>query len=219
MKVYSDNNVTVHTRMRSDDGLETAWVPLENVRDLSSVRWLQETPLDTITVEHRVIFANGTSSESQTRLNSSSTARDWVGGDFSRTLLWDGWDTFWVVVAVIVVAAVVVAAVIYFPAIAAAVRGGIMAFAGTTAVSTEVSRAEVKSLQFSEQDGAKEVFSIIKSPEEEGILRFLKHDADEEVSSITKSSEDSFLTEGDEFLKFGEKEKGGPSGIEKEIPS
>ena len=110
MKVYSDNNVTVHARMRSDDGLETAWVPLENIRDLSSVRWLQETPLNTITVEHRMLFANGTSSESQTRLNSSSTARDWAGGDFSRTLLWDGWDTFWTVVTVIVVAAVVVVA-------------------------------------------------------------------------------------------------------------
>jgi anti-sigma-K factor RskA len=116
-KFCSANNATAQTRVRSDGGMQTEWVSFDDVRGLKDVEWLQTIPLKNVTVEHRVVFSDGTSSETEMRLDAALSANDLSNDKFSRTLLWD-WDAFWISVAVVAaVALLAVLLITYLPVV------------------------------------------------------------------------------------------------------
>jgi hypothetical protein len=85
----STNNATVQVRVRTDGDLESPWLALKDIHDFDRIDWVQTSSLKHMIIEHRMVLANGSSSESQTRLDTTLSLKDLSVAEFSRKLLFE----------------------------------------------------------------------------------------------------------------------------------
>jgi hypothetical protein len=123
LEFSSKNNATMKFRVRANES-QTSWLTLGEIGNVGWLRdaSLRDASLRDVVVEHRVVFENGTSAESQMHLN-MSTAKDLMAGEFSRNLL-SVWDALLVITVICVTVALLGVASLAFDGIIETVVAG-----------------------------------------------------------------------------------------------